>query len=273
MEGEVCTMDKMVVIAFDNEKRAYEGSRALQDLHAENSITLYSYAVITKDANEDISVKQAADQGPVGTGLGFATGALIGLLGGPVGVALGAASGSLAGSMYDLAQVGVGEDFIDDVSSYLSPGKSAVVAEIDEAWVTPLDTRMEDLGGVVFRRMRGEFIDSQIEQNIAVTKAEIQALKTEYNQAAGEARINMLAKIDSAQRRLQAQQDAIKEKIENIKRESEAKINSLQEQSAKAKGEMKARLEKRIGEIRADQEARNERLSKAWQLIKEAAAI
>ena len=61
--------------------------------------------------------------------------------------------------------------------------------------------------------------------------------------------------------------------IEAIKREGEAKIKSLQEQAAQAKGEMKAKLEKRIGEARADHQLRVDKLSKAWQLIKEAAAI
>jgi len=36
---------------------------------------------------------------------------------------------------------------------------------------------------------------------------------------------------------------------------------------------MKAELEKRIGEERADHRLRVDKLSKAWQLIKEAAAI
>ena len=264
-------MDKMVVIVFDNESKAYEGSRALVDLHKENSLTLYGYAVIAKDSKGNLNVKQAADQGPVGTGIGFATGALIGLLGGPAGLAIGAATGTLAGSLYDLAQVGIGEDFIDEVSSYLSPGKSAVVAEVDEGWVTPLDTRMDDLGGVVFRRVRGDFIDAQIERDINVTKSEVKELKAEHSQAVGEAKAKLQAKLDSAQKRLQTQRDAVREKIDGIKREEEAKIKSLQEQAAKAKGEAKSRLEKRVAEVRADQDARVEKLNKAWQLIKEAA--
>src|SRR5262245_41704417 len=109
-------MDKMVVIVFDNESKAYEGSRALVDLHKENSLTIYGYAVIAKDSKGNLNIKQATDQGPVGTGIGFATGALIGLLGGPAGLAIGAATGTLAGSLYDLAQVGIGEDFIYEVS-------------------------------------------------------------------------------------------------------------------------------------------------------------
>ena len=266
-------MNKMIVTVFNDESGAYEGVKALKELHAEGSLTLYATAVIAKDANGVVSVKQAADQGPSGTVLGLTTGSLIGLLGGPVGLAVGATTGAIAGSLYDLAQLGVGEDFLAEVSQYLSPGKVAVVAEIDEEWVMPLDTRMEALGGLVFRRARGEFIDAQIERESAADKAEIAKLKAEYNQAVGEAKAKLKAKLDAAQNRLQARQDLLKEKIEAIKREGEAKIKSLQEQAAQAKGEMKAGLEKRIAEERADHQLRVDKLSKAWRLVKETAAI
>ena len=136
-------MDKMLVVVFDDESKAYEGIKALRELHAEASLALYAAAVIAKDANGTVSVKQAADEGPLGTVLGLTTGSLIGLLGGPVGLAVGAVTGTLVGSLYDLAQLGVGEDFLAEVSQYLSPGKAAVVAEVDEEWITPLDARME----------------------------------------------------------------------------------------------------------------------------------
>jgi hypothetical protein len=41
---------------------------------------------------------------------------------------------------------------LTDVATALTPGKYAVVADVDEDWVTPVDTRMEAVGGVVFRR-------------------------------------------------------------------------------------------------------------------------
>jgi uncharacterized membrane protein len=266
-------MNKMIVTVFNDESGAYEGVKALEELHTEGSLTLYATAVITKDAKGVVSVKQAADQGPSGTVLGWTTGSLIGLLGGPVGLAVGAATGAIAGSLYDLAQIGVGEDFLAEVSQYLSPGKVAVVAEIDEEWVTPLDARMEPLGGIVFRRVRAEFIDAQIEREMAADQAEITKLKTEYNLAVGEAKANLKAKLDAAQNRLQARRDLLEKRIEAIKREGEAKIKSLQEQAAQARGEMKAKLEKRIAEERADHQLRMDKLSKAWQLVKEAAAI
>jgi uncharacterized membrane protein len=266
-------MDKMIVIVFDDERKAYEGAKALKGLHAEGSLTLYQAAVLSKDTNGQVSVKDAADRGPVGTALGWATGGLIGLLGGPVGFVLGAATGTLAGSIYDLQQLGVGGDFIDEVSLYLLPGKTAVVAEIEEEWVTPLDTRVDQLGGTLFRRGRGEFVDAEIARDIEVTKAEMKELKTEFNREAGEAKARIKAKIDTAQKNLQAKQDKIKETIENSNREFEAKLASLQEQATKARDEKKLALEKRIGELKTDQEARVKKLNQAWQLIKEAMAI
>src|SRR5437867_13201361 len=105
-------MDKIVVVVFDGENQAYEGSKALKDLHDEGSITLYESAVIAKDGSGQVTVKQTTGGGAPGTALGLLTGGLIGLLAGPAGVAAGASAGALAaagasggalgGSLYDL---------------------------------------------------------------------------------------------------------------------------------------------------------------------------
>jgi uncharacterized membrane protein len=266
-------MDKMIVTVFKDETSAYQGATALRDLDSEGSITLYAAAVIAKDSKGKVDIKQVDDQGPAGTLAGLATGSLIGLLGGPVGLAVGAATGALAGSLYDLADVGVGSDFLDEVSQYLVPGKAAVVAEVDEDWVTPLDTRMDTLGGVVFRRGRAEYTDAQIERELEAEDAELDELEAERDKAFGEAKAKLQAKVDATKKRLLARRDFLKERIAAIKRETESKIQSLQAQAAKAKGERKAKLEKRIAEMRAKHEARVDKLSKAWQLVKEAAAI
>jgi uncharacterized membrane protein len=265
-------MNRMLVIVFDEESKAYEGSKALLDLHNELSLTLYAYAIIAKDSKGAVGVKKTADQGPVGTTVGFVTGALIGLLGGPVGAAVGAASGTLSGSIYDLMQMGIDQDFVTEISGYLSPGKSAVVADVDEEWVTPVDSRMAPLGGIVFRRVRGEFIADQIERGAAADQAELAKLKAERDQAVGETKAKLQAMVDATQKRIQIRRDAIRQKIESAKLEGEAKIKSLQAQSEKAKGDTKARLEKLVAEVRSAHEIRVQKLSQAWQLIKEAAA-
>jgi uncharacterized membrane protein len=104
-------MNKILVAVFNTEPAAYQGLSALKDLHTDGDITLYSTAVIVKDASGTATVKQAADEGPVGTTLGMLTGSLLGLLAGPVGVAVGASTGGLAGLVFDLARTGISADF------------------------------------------------------------------------------------------------------------------------------------------------------------------
>src|SRR5271166_4800199 len=133
-------MDRMLVVVFDNETKAYEGKKALLQLDAEGSISLYAYAVVAKNADGTATVKQGDDAGPLGTIVGTAVGSLIGVLFGPVGLAVGATTGLAGGAAFDLTNAGVGEDFIADVTKVLVPNKVAVVAEIEEEWTMPLDT-------------------------------------------------------------------------------------------------------------------------------------
>ena len=151
--------NKILVSVFDSERTAFEGLTALKDLHRDGDITLYASTVIAKDPSGTVSVRQAADRGPIGTLVGIVTGGLVGLLGGPAGVAVGAYVGGFGGLMYDLFNAGVSMDFVDEVAASLTPGKAAVVADVDETWVTPIDTRLGALGGTTFRRLPGEVID------------------------------------------------------------------------------------------------------------------
>jgi len=266
-------MNKMIVTIFNSEKNAYEGLNALKALQGEGSIALHAAIVIAKDADGQINVKQADDSGPAGTIFGLTTGALLGWLAGPAGIAVGATAGAVTGSLFDLAALGVGEDFLTEVSQNLTPGKVAVVADADEEWVMPLDTRMEALGGGVFRRARGEFIDLKIEQEMAADRAEFADLKAEYRQAVGDAKARLKAKIDAAEKRLDARRTVLTEEINAIARDGEARIHALQEQAAKAKHDMKSKLDKRVASERAAHKARVDKLRQAWKLVKEAAAI
>lgn len=157
-------MDKMLVVVLPNEASEYEARNALATLDQEGNIALYAAGVIAKDEAGSASVKLEADRGPLGTMVGLLSGTLVGLAGGPAGAAVGAAVGVYGGGMLDLVRVGVGTDFVDKVAKSLKPGKVAVIAEIDEDWVTPVDTRMDALGGEVFRRARTEVVDAQIDR-------------------------------------------------------------------------------------------------------------
>jgi uncharacterized membrane protein len=179
-------MDRMLVVVFDNEAKAYEGKRALLQLDSEGSISAYSYAVLAKQADGKATIKQGDDSGPLGTLANTAVGSLVGLLGGPLGVAVGATTGALVGSAYDLNNARVGDDFIDDVNKQLGPNKVALIAEIEEDWTTPVDTRMEALGGNVYRRSLSEVKQTQHEENVAALKADVAQMKAEQAKASAD---------------------------------------------------------------------------------------
>jgi uncharacterized membrane protein len=262
-------MDKVVAVVFNDEKQAYEGLRAFRALHSDGSITLYSDAVVAKDASGTLAVREDGDV-PEGTVFGLLTGSLLGILGGPIGLAIGAGTGTLIGAAFDLTRAGIGEDFLDEMSTYLLPGKAAVIAEVDEEWQAPLDTRMEALGGQVFRRNLIAAEDAYFEKQIEADREELDALEAELKKASAEQKARLNARIEDTRHKLQDKRDQLKARIETTKREGEAKIASLQQQLIAARDERKQRLEKRLAEVRADYRVRAEKLHQAWELTKSA---
>ena len=262
-------MDSILVVVFENESKAYEGSQALREMEIEGSIHLYAKAVLIRDANGKVQMKQSSDLGPAGTAGGLVIGTLIGLLGGPVSAAVGAGTGMFGGFLHDMAHLGIGQDTLDGVGKSLKPGKAAVVAEIWEDWTVPVDTKMEALGGVVFRHTRKDILDLQVERDITTLKAEIDELESEYHRASGEAQTKLQAKIDTARAKLQTTVSTIQARLESSQEETKAKIQSLQEQAVKARAERKAQFEKRIAELQAEQKRRNEQVKQISEQIKE----
>jgi len=217
----------MLVVIFPNERKSYEGKSALQQLDSEGSISLYAYAVLTKNADGTATLKQEDDVGPIGTLAGTALGSLIGVLGGPVGVAAGAAAGMAAGSAIDLSNTRVGADFIDDVQKFLLPPNVALVAEVDEEWTEPVDTRMEAIGGNVFRRALSEVADKMDDEDVAAMKADLAQLKAERVKAQADRKAKLDDTIDDLDSKIQAQLQRAKDRRDAARRKVQAKAQAL----------------------------------------------
>jgi len=225
-------MDRMLVVVFDNESKAYEGKKALLRLDGEGSIGVYGYAVLAKGADGSASIKQGDDVGPIGSLVGTALGSLIGVLAGPAGLALGASVGLLAGGSADVSNVGIGYDFIDDVSKVLLPNTAAVIAEIDEEWTTPVDTRMEAIGGTVFRRALSEVKEQINEENVAAMKADLAQLKEEHAKAHADRKAKIQEKINQLDSKIQAQLQNEKNRRDALKRKAQARVQVLKDKAA-----------------------------------------
>ena len=100
-------MSTMLMAIFNTTSQALKGVIALKDLHRAGDITLYTTAVIEKDASGMISIKQAAEREREHTVHGLLIGILLGTLGGPIGLVIGGSIGGLAGLILDLARAGI----------------------------------------------------------------------------------------------------------------------------------------------------------------------
>jgi uncharacterized membrane protein len=228
-------MDRMLVVVFDNETKAYEGRRAVLQLDGEGSITVYAYAVLAKHADGTATVKQADDSGPISSLVGTSFGSLIGLLGGPAGVAIGAAAGLAAGGAADLHNARIGDDFIEDVTKFLLPNKVALVAEIEEDWTTPVDTRMEAIGGSVFRRALSDVKQTIHEENVDAMKADLAQMKAEHAKAHADRKAKLQEKINQLDSKIQAQLQKAKDGRDAAERQAQAKVRVLEAKAAAAK--------------------------------------
>jgi uncharacterized membrane protein len=228
-------MDRMLVVVFDNETKAYEGKKALLQLDGEGSISVYAYAVLAKHADGTATVKQGDDSGPIGTLLGTSFGSLIGLLGGPAGLAIGASAGLAVGAAADLNNAGIGEDFIDDVTKVLLPNRVAVVAEIEEDWTTPVDTRMEAIGGSVFRRALSDVKQTIHEENVAAMKVDLAQMKAEHAKAHADRKAKLQEKMNQLDSKIQAQLQKAKDRREALERQAQAKVEVLKAKASAAK--------------------------------------
>jgi uncharacterized membrane protein len=268
-------MEKMLVVVFDNEAKAYEGTRSLNQLDADGSITIYAEGVIKKNADGTVSVLRTDGDFPIRTVGGTAIGSLIGALGGPVGLGIGLLAGSFAGMLGDLYAAGVNTDFGADTAAALTPGKCAIVADVSEDWVTPVDSAMEAAGGVVFRSLRSTVEDDLRSRDVAELKQEIEQMKAEHARAQADRKAKLQTKIDNLNVKLQIKLDQAKQRSEQIKAETEAKVEALQKRAAKAQGAAKKSFDDRIAQIRVQYEERSKHLKSlaAEQLRKAAAQI
>jgi uncharacterized membrane protein len=227
-------MDRMLVIVFDSESKAYEGQKALFELDGEGSISVYASTVLKKNADGTATIKQGGDPGPVGAFLGTSFGSLVGVLGGPLGMAVGAAAGAVSGAAADLyySNARVGYDFIDDVSKSLLPNRVAVVAEVEEQWTAPVDSRMETIGGTVFRRALSDVIDAAGAKDVDAMKADLAQLKAEHVQAKADRKSKLTEKMNQLDSKIQVHLQKNKERRQVIEREAKAKAEMLKSKTA-----------------------------------------
>lgn len=263
-------MDKMIVTVFDNEQQAYEASQALRDLHFDGSVLIYSGAVIQKDADGNVQLKALEEEGPIGTAVGMAFGGLFGAIAGPVGMLAGTAIGGWTGLFADAYNYDRSAAFVDEVGQRLDAGKCALIVQVDEEWTSPVDSRLEELGGDVYRRGLERIEADQWVREIEAEERALDELVIELEQASEETRAELQAKVDAARKKLEQTRESVKAKFEAFKAETKEKVTALEDRIKTATDDAKAKLEERKKELEYDYHKRANRLKEKWEEAKQA---
>jgi uncharacterized membrane protein len=228
-------IDRMLVVVFETEEKAYQGKRALEALHLEGSITVYASAVVAKNPDGTATVKESDSAPPIATIFGTPVGALIGMLGGPVGVAVGTTVGFMGGFAADVYTATIDQDFVDDVKKDLLPNKYAVIAEIGETWTMPVDTRMEAIGGTVYRRALGDVKRMLHDEHVAAMKADMAQLKAEHAKSQADRQAKLHAKMNALDAKIQARQAKVQQQRQAADVHAQAKAEVLRNKAATLK--------------------------------------
>ena len=245
-------MDKLVAIVFPEQSAAREGVRVLYALDREGSIEVCTLRLIRKNEDGTVAQERIDDDfpPPSRTVTGLALGTVIGVLGGPLGLTAGVVAGSLIGLAADLYEVEVDIDFLSDVSAALRPGGYAVLAEIEEEKVTPVDVRMERLGGVVFRTVRSATVHENQIRGLERLRAQIDQLVAEHADARAERRKKLQHAIDGLRARLQLRLTHSQVRARQASDEAQARVQALKNRAQREQGDAKAALEARIARLR-----------------------
>ena len=125
-------MSNLVVVTFDDTEEAGKVLRALRSVQKEGYLNLDDSAVVVKDDDGKVHVKNEMDRGvKIGAMGGGFLGLLIGSVFFPIaGLVIGALAGGLMGKSMDL---GVDQKFVKEVSKDIQPGTSALFFIVRDA--------------------------------------------------------------------------------------------------------------------------------------------
>jgi hypothetical protein len=265
-------MNKFLVVVFADAAGAFKGKLELQALHADGTATIYGLGIFQRGTNGTFTTLQQNEQRPLAPGVGALISTLVTLFAGPLQAALDLnqhAGGTLGVGCALRAEVS--DEFLDLVQRELSPGKAALIAEISEEWVVPLDTRMAAIGGKVVRESRADFIDDLLERRVNAAKAELAQRRAERENTQGEALASKLsANIEHVLEKLRRAADTARARLTESKRELEAKLAALQTQATHTPPGAKQQVLQRILLLRQDFEEREQKLLRAYAVTQEA---
>jgi uncharacterized membrane protein len=117
-------MSDLIVVGFKDEFKADEVMSELRRLQSEYLVDLEDAAVVVRNQEGKVKIKQAQELVAAGAVSGSYWGVLLSVLFfNPIFALVGAAAGALSGALTD---IGIDDNFMRDLGSTIEPGTSAI---------------------------------------------------------------------------------------------------------------------------------------------------
>jgi uncharacterized membrane protein len=159
-------MSNLVVIAFEEEHKAFELRAELVKLQKEYLLKMEDVVVVTKDNEGKVKLHQALNLTAAGAVGGTFWGALIGLifLNPLVGAAVGAGAGALSGK---LADIGIDDKFMKELGKSFQPNTSALCVLVKQATPDKVMEKLHGFGGKVLKTSLSKEDEAKLQQALA----------------------------------------------------------------------------------------------------------
>ena len=155
---------QLIVVAYKDEKAADAALKALKQAQKKKLVKIENAAVLHKDANGKLHIKETADMGgKKGAAIGGVAGAAIGVIAGPallVPAAVGALVGGLTAKFRD---TGFADERLEKLGEGLKPGSSAIVAVVEHTWVDQVKKALAEEQADMFTESLSADISQQLD--------------------------------------------------------------------------------------------------------------
>jgi len=155
-------MSDLIVLTFDNVDEAGRVRESLREVEHRGHLALNDTAVIVKDAEGKVHVRNQVSSGTKWGAVGGAVlGPLLMFMFPIAGIAVGAGLGALVGKLFG---TGVDQKFVKDVSQGLTPGSSAIFILVREGDADQVRAAIEPYKGTVYQTSVSTELEDQLKE-------------------------------------------------------------------------------------------------------------
>jgi uncharacterized membrane protein len=161
-------MSDLIVVGFKDEFKADEVMSELRRLQSEYLVDLEDAAVVIRNQDGKVKIKQAQELVATGAISGGYWGLLLGIIFfNPLFALAGAAAGALSGALSD---IGINDDFMRDLGSTIEPGSSAIFVLVKKSTPDRVLADLSKFEGKVLRTSLSKEDETKLQA--ALTKRE-----------------------------------------------------------------------------------------------------